>query len=162
MLPWQVLYTVSQNYNILLVLYNLSVLNVYISQGSAATYLRCAANFNTRFVENFILFLTVKKFRKLDMAKLLPKFNTIVFLIHNIYDVTDTTSLTSVDVAHSRTMSQSNSAWKLGFSLDTRVHSALETLHSALYKSTYHFHCHQSHQMTETSPIWYMLQQIFT
>jgi len=36
--------------------------NVCISQGSAATHLRCYGKFYTNFVGNFILFLAEKEF----------------------------------------------------------------------------------------------------
>ena len=64
-------------------------LNVYISQGSAATDLRRGVSFNSSFLRRSFLNLTVKKY---EIGSLLPKISKKVayFLIYKIYFFSET------------------------------------------------------------------------
>ena len=65
--------------------------NVYISQGSVATYLRCDEIFQYDFVANLPLSLPVKEFCKSVNIWLSygQQFCVFFFLTHSVYTATD-------------------------------------------------------------------------
>jgi len=63
-------------------------LNFYVSHGSATRFLRGGEKYYIYFVDNLLLFPTVKEFFKigLHLMKLLQNFNT-TFLRHSVFAV---------------------------------------------------------------------------